>query len=306
MRIYRNVYERRSRTEIPPSDPDMRTAAAYFVAFSLLSGTPAVAEQDGQIASPIALSKTNTDVQLLWARLRNGLPAELYKNFDLFIYVNKVEEGPWAQHLYAFAKPGSLNPDAEMILMLDAPVSTGRESIERAKNGQRVSTSTPAGLYQFDPKRFYVEHESLQWQEEMPNAMFFDWDNKGAQTGLAIHGVTDPKAVAALGHRASAGCIQLPLAASRKLFDLVAGNFEGDVPRFAYDKNTHTTNNRGELAHDAKGKIVISHGYRALIIIENLRAGPLTSQLVIGPDAPSGEVKTASVLAGRKLVVSKD
>ena len=30
------------------------------------------------------------------------------------------------------------------LAMLDAPVSTGRESIERAKNGQRVSTSTPA------------------------------------------------------------------------------------------------------------------------------------------------------------------
>jgi hypothetical protein len=284
----------------------MRRAAPYLVAFSLLSGTPAAAEQDGQIATPIALSKTETDVQLLWARLRNGLPAELYRNFDLFIYVNKAEQGPWAQHLYAFAKPGNLNPDAEMILMLDAPVSTGRESIERARNGQRVSTSTPAGLYQFDPKRFYVDHESLQWQEQMPNAMFFDWDNKGAQTGLAIHGVTDPKAVAALGHRASAGCIQLSLAASRRLFDLVAGNFEGDVPRFAFDQKTHTTNNRGEFAHDAKGKIVITHGYRAVVFIEDLPAGPLTSQLVIGPEAPSGEIKTAAVFPGRKVAVAKD
>jgi L,D-transpeptidase catalytic domain len=291
---------------IPPSGPEMRTAAAYLVALSLLSGTPAVAEQGGHIASPIALSRTDSDIQLLWGRLRNGLPAELYKNFDLFIYVNKAEEGPWAQHLYAFAKPGSLNPDAEMILMLDAPASTGRETIERAKNGQRVSTSTPAGLYQFDPKRFFVEHESLQWQEDMPNAMFFDWDNKGAQTGLAIHGVTEPKAVAALGHRASAGCIQLSLAASRKLFDIVAGNFEGDVPRFTYDKKTRTTNNRGELARDAKGKVVITHGYRALVIIEDLPAGPLTSQLVIGPDAPAGEVKTASALPGRKVAVTKD
>ena len=293
------------RDFVPPAI-DMRSAAAFLVGLTLLSGTPAVAGEDGRVASPIAISKTDPDVQSLWARLRNALPRELYGNFDLFIYVNKSEEGPWAQHLYAFSKPGSLNPDGEMILMLDAPASTGRESIERAKNGERVSTATPAGLYQFDPKRFYVDHESLQWQEEMPNAMFFDWDNRGAQTGLAIHGVTDRKAIAALGHRASAGCIQLSLAASRRLFDLVAGNFEGDVPRFAYDKKTHTTNNRGELARDAKGKIVMTHGYRALIIIEDLPAGPLTSELVISPPATLGEVKTAAASVRRKLLLANN
>jgi hypothetical protein len=289
----------------------MRSAAALFLAFAVLSGTPAAAalpaqgEQD-TIETPVALSKADGDVQSLWARLKNGLSAELLANFDLFIYVNKAEEGPWAQHLYAFAKPGNQNPDSEMIVMLDAPVSTGREATERAKNGQMVSTATPAGLYEFDPKRFYVEHRSLQWQEDMPNAMFFDWDSHGAQTGLAIHGVTDPKAVAALGHRASAGCIQLSLAASRKLFDMVAGNFEGDVPLFAYDAKTHTTNNRGELARDKKGKLVMTHGYRALVIVEDLPAGPLASQLVIGPDKSVDAVRTASVSASHKLVVAKN
>src|ERR1700719_4166028 len=124
----------------------MRASTALLLALALLSGTPvagqvaiADAKQQRDI-SPTPLSRTAPDVQLLWSRLKAGLPPQLYAGFDLFIYVNKAEQGPWAQHLYAFAKPSSASPNPELILMLDAPVSTGRETIERAKNGQRVST----------------------------------------------------------------------------------------------------------------------------------------------------------------------
>jgi hypothetical protein len=123
----------------------------------------------------------------------------------------------------------------------------------------------------------------------MPNAMFFDWDNNGARSGLAIHGVTDAASISALGHRASAGCIQLSLDASRMLMDLVRDDFEGSVPVFAHDKKKHATSTTGEFARDAKGQIVMAHGYRALVIIEDLETGPaVTSQLVTSPVTHSG------------------
>ena len=268
--------------------------AAILLAFALFG----VALPEAQAAipdakqrhdlSPTPLSLTAPDVQLLWSRLKAGLSPQLYAEFDLFIYVNKAEQGPWAQHLYAFAKPSSASTRAEMILMLDAAVSTGRETMERAKNGQRVSTSTPAGFYEFDPERFETGHRSRQWQEDMPNAMFFDWDKNGARTGLAIHGVTDAASIAALGHRASAGCIQLALDSSRMLMDLVRDDFEGRVPVFAHDKKSHETSTSGEFARDAKGQIVMAHGYRALVIVEDLESAPVTSQLVTSTETHSG------------------
>lgn len=272
----------------------MQAVRVVFVALVLAVGTPvagtgaAIAAKHEQSFSPVPLSQSPADAQSLWSRLRGGLRPELYNNFDLFIYVNKAEQGPWAQQLFAFAKPSGQNPDAEMILMMDTPASTGREAVERAKDGQLVSTATPAGFYEIDPKRLEVGHHSRQWQQDMPNAMFFDWQNRGVQTGLAIHGVTDAPSIAALGHRASAGCIQLSLDASRQLFDIVAGDFEGDVPQFAYDRKKHTTSNTGELAHSADGQIVMAHGYRALVIVEDLENSPVTSQLVSQQSAHAG------------------
>jgi len=272
----------------------MRTGTALLIALAFLGGTPSAAQcaisgaTQQHERSPTPVSRTPADVQALWSRLQTGLPSQLYTNFDLFIYVNKAEHGPWAQHLYAFSKPSSASPHPEMILMLDAPVSTGRETVERAKNGLRVSTETPVGFYELDPDRFETGHRSRQWLEDMPNAMFFDWDNNGARSGLAIHGVTDAASIAALGHRASAGCVQLSLDASRMLMDLVRDGFEGDVPVLAHDKKTHTTSTTGEFARDAKGKIVMAHGYRALVIIEDLETGPATSELVTSPQNHSG------------------
>lgn len=229
--------------------------------------------------SPVPLSKASSDAQLLWSRLKPGLSQDLYDNFDLFIYVNKAEQGPWAQHLYAFAKPSGQNPDLEMILMMNTAASTGREAMERAKDGQLVSTSTPAGFYELDPQRFETGHHSRQWQQDMPNSMFFNWQTNGVQTGLAIHGVTDAPSVAALGHRASAGCIQISLDASRQLFDFISGDFEGNVPQFAYDPKQRTISNTGEFARGADGQLVTADGYRVLVIIEDLKNNPVTSQL---------------------------
>jgi lipoprotein-anchoring transpeptidase ErfK/SrfK len=229
------------------------------------------------------------EIAQLADRLKAGLTQELRENFDLFVYVSKAEEGPWAQHMYVFVKERSADTDPKWILLENWAVSTGREAMEQAKNGERMSTETPAGVYQLDPDRFFVEYRSSQWRRDMPNSMFFNWMSGGNPTGLAIHGVADADQIAALGRRASAGCVQLPLDASQKLFDLVRDNFEGEVPRFAYDQKTRTINNKGELARDENGDLVMASGYRALVVIEDY-GGPeqRTSKLDVDSPGPAG------------------
>ena len=203
------------------------------------------------------------------AHLERVLPGALRDSFELFIYVSKAESGPWAQHLFVFAKERTDSPNPKLIPMGDWPVSTGREQMERAKNGERMSTATPTGFFELDPDRFFPDYHSAQWDRDMPNAMFFDVVNRGFPTGLAIHGVKDADQINALGTRASAGCVQLSMEASRRLFDLVRDNFEGQVPRFVYDEKTRTTANNGDLERDKDGNPIKATGYTALVIIED-------------------------------------
>src|SRR5258706_8234292 len=95
------------------------------------------------------------EIAQLADHLRAGLTQELWENFDLFVYVSKAEEGPWAQHMYVFVKERSTEKEPKLILLENWAVSTGREAMEQAKNGERMSTQTPAGVYQLDPERFF-------------------------------------------------------------------------------------------------------------------------------------------------------
>jgi hypothetical protein len=202
-------------------------------------------------------------------RLRTRLPRDLYANFDLFLYVSKSTEGPLAQRMYVFAKSRSKSRNEELTLLHDWPVSTGRETMEVDNNGVLTSTATPVGYYQFDPKRFYRKYSSSQWGKPMPNSMFFNWVVRGYQTGLAIHGVSDMDEVAALGTRASAGCVHLSPEASEALFNLVLHDYRGLVPRFAYDSQTQTASNNGKLSQGDNGAPRMVQGYKALVVIEN-------------------------------------
>jgi lipoprotein-anchoring transpeptidase ErfK/SrfK len=204
-------------------------------------------------------------------RLRDNLSAEMLQNFGLFIYVSKAEVGPWAQHMVVFQKAGD-----QLLPLYNWPVSTGRETVEANATGAQMATTTPAGYYELDPKRFYVDYHSTQWNEPMPYAMFFNWKEHGVQTGLAIHATTDDD-VGLLGKRASAGCVRISLENAHTLFDLVQGNYKGSVPKFGYDKYAGTIMNNGLLMHDGKGELEMTTGYRALVYIdeyggENLEA----------------------------------
>ena len=195
-------------------------------------------------------------------RLKDVLSPEMAANFGLFIYVSKAESGPWAQRMYVFQKAGD-----DLLQLYDWPVSTGRETVEADAQGAELPTTTPAGFYELDPKRFLEHYRSVQWNEPMPYAMFFNWVDHGTRTGLAIHG-TEESNEGLLGMRASAGCVRLSTENAQTLFNLIRGNFRGEAPKFGYDKYTNSVMNNGLLLHDASGKLVMAPGFSALVYID--------------------------------------
>jgi lipoprotein-anchoring transpeptidase ErfK/SrfK len=205
-------------------------------------------------------------------RLKDVISPEMAANFSLFVYVSKAETGPWAQRMYVFQKAGD-----DLLLLYDWPVSTGRETVEADAAGVELATDTPAGYYEFDPKRFYERYRSIQWNEPMPYAMFFNWVDHGVPTGLAIHG-TDDNGQGLIGTRASAGCVRLSPENAKTLFMLVRDNYKGEAPKFGYDKYTKSLMNNGLLLHDGAGKLVSTLGYNVLVYIDEFGGNNLEAQ----------------------------
>ena len=207
-------------------------------------------------------------------RLRASLTEDLYDHFDLFLYVSKADHGPWAQHMFVFAKE-----DGHLRSLHVWPVSTGREATEQDPHGRTRTTDTPAGYYELDPSRMMRHHVSGQWLRPMPFAMFFNWVRQGSATGLAIHGA-DGDEVALLGDRASAGCVRLHPQQAEALFNLVREKYRGEVPRFAMDHRKYSTmSNRGDLMRNEQGDLVVADGYRVLVYIDAYGGEELVSSL---------------------------
>jgi lipoprotein-anchoring transpeptidase ErfK/SrfK len=197
-------------------------------------------------------------------RLKDSLTSEMLDHFALFLYVSKAEHGPLAQRMYVFQKDAS----GDLTLLYNWPVSTGREQIEYNSAGTKLPSFTPAGYYELDPGRMYSHYHSMQWDQPMPYAMFFNWEDHGYQTGLAIHGASGED-IGLLGTRASAGCVRLAPENARVLFSLIRQNYKGLVPKFAYDRKTATMANNGMLLHDTDGRLQLAQGYKVLVFIEN-------------------------------------
>jgi hypothetical protein len=222
------------------------------------AGAPAQL-QPGNLPSP-----SYGEIARVTHHLRESLTREMLANFGLFLYVSKASTGPWAQHMYVFAK----QPSGDLKLLHNWAVSTGREKVEADPAGVEAASFTPQGYFELDPKRMYEHHVSGQWRTPMPHAMFFNWINRGYETGLAIHAATDED-VAELGTRASAGCVRLSPGDASILFDLVRSKYKGLVPKLAYDRRTQTTSKDGMLLHDAHGRVEFAEGYKALVFIED-------------------------------------
>jgi hypothetical protein len=219
----------------------------------------------------LSMSGARTSVQ---AHLEQSLTPDLRDNFDLFLFVSKAARGPSAQRLYVFKKKS----DGGLSLTYDWAASTGREAYETSPQGRRVFTATPRGLYQFDPDRMYRHYNSHAWVGEMPYAMFFNWEQAGTQTGVAIHAATQ-NSMPLLGRRASAGCIHISPEHAARLYKMIHADYRGKTPRFAYDAPSRTMNNRGELMRDASGKIAMANGYRVLIDVEDFSGNRVVAAL---------------------------
>ena len=194
--------------------------------------------------------------------VRENLSPELLSGFGLFIYVNKAENGPFAQQMNIFKK----TEGGDLVLLYNWRISTGREHGEVDAHGNPQSTATPNGYYELDPNRLYVTHASSQWDEQMPYAMFFDWKPKGRMTGLAIHGTTD-QTLSHLGKRDSAGCIRLSLDNAAALSALIS-QFRRPTPRLVYQERNANTNSLGLLLHNPDGRLQLADGYSVLVVVD--------------------------------------
>jgi lipoprotein-anchoring transpeptidase ErfK/SrfK len=197
-------------------------------------------------------------------RLKTVLTPEMRQNFDLVLYVSKANRGPLAQRMYVLQKQSS----GEFRLAYDWAASTGREQDEISPRGKSSFTATPKGYYELDPERMYRRYHSFNWDQDMPHAMFFNWERQGLETGLAIHAAAGDD-VAKLGSRASAGCVHLAPENAALLYDLIRADYRGAVPRFAYNDDTETMSNTGDFMHRRDGSLKMMDGYRVLVVIED-------------------------------------
>jgi hypothetical protein len=215
---------------------------------------------------------TRGDVAAL--RLKASLTPQMLRNFDLFIYVSKADHGALGQRMLVFRKSDS----GALQLAYDWAASTGREKDEITPRGRTTFTATPTGFYEFDPDRMYRRYHSYSWDQDMPNAMFFNWEREGLQTGLAIHAAVGDD-IAKLGGRASAGCVHLSPENAATLYHLIRDDYAGPVPRFAYNGDTQTMSNRGDFAHRRDGSLKMADGYRVLVDIEDYGGGNAIASL---------------------------
>ncbi|HAJ45310.1 MAG TPA: hypothetical protein DCL54_01865 [Alphaproteobacteria bacterium] len=235
------IHRRRARAVAPAPVYDMRQTQAF---------EPSDTLQQGRI-------------DLAQGRMFEALPDEIESYFDLFMYVSKSDRQPMGQRMFIFERDteGSLQPYAEW------RVSTGREVPEMWK-GRRQVPSTPEGIYKLDPDRFYATYFSRLYDNApMPHAMFFDLRHRGNPTGLAIHAAGSASKIARLGRRDSGGCIRLSPKNAKELFYKIKNTTAGMVPVFAETRGS--TDRWGRAARDGRGQLVLEHGYKAVLMIED-------------------------------------
>jgi lipoprotein-anchoring transpeptidase ErfK/SrfK len=194
------------------------------------------------------------------SRVSDKVPSALVPYFDTFLYVSKAAHGPWAQRLFIFRKAA----DGTLDLEQSFAVSTGREKSEQ------YFTATPTGLFELDVHRFFPMARSAKWNDAaMPWAMFLNYSYRSKMAGVALHAAIGAHELADIGHRASGGCVRLPIAKANLLYHRFLSEARGQVPVFTFDEARGTTNTAGIVTHDEKGDIVLADGLRVLVIIDN-------------------------------------
>lgn len=170
------------------------------------------------------------------------------------------------------AKAQTLRLYTNRQLILTTKVSTGREDLEYVspvagflrKFGKGSTEShwrhTTRGFYTI--KRIEdANYRSGESKFQMPYAIFFN-----EKRGLAIHQVPpdlkggEAAGEAALGRRASGGCVRVHKNVVQTIHGAVVGADRGQIP--VLDTRT------GQPKLDAGGKVTYDKGYRTIVIVE--------------------------------------
>lgn len=170
------------------------------------------------------------------------------------------------------AKAQSLRLYTNRQLILTTKVSTGKEDVEYvnavSKFLRRFGKGTTVSHWRHTTRGFYTmkrvegaDYRSGENKFQMPYAMFFN-----EQKGLAVHQVPpdlkggEAAGEAALGHRASSGCVRVHKNVILTIHDAVVAADRGQIP--VLDTRT------GAPVLDAGGKVTYDKGYRTIVIVE--------------------------------------
>ncbi|WP_413559032.1 L,D-transpeptidase [Bdellovibrio sp. HCB209] len=186
-----------------------------------------------------------------------------YSDYTNVIVINKAARGPGAQKLRLYTNRQ---------LVMTTNVSTGTEELEYIGKfkgvingifkGSRAShwRHTTRGFYSI--KRVYdYNYRSGESKFMMPYAMFFN-----DARGLAIHQVPpdisggEANGIAALGSRASGGCVRVKSGAINTIHDAVVRADKGHMP--VIDSKT------GRQSVDKNGQPQSKVGFRSIVIVE--------------------------------------
>ena len=241
----------------PQSTETAVTKTQQLAAAAPPQPAPAALSSPSPPAQPLSVDLASGEQPAaIAARIRESVPPELARYFNVFLYVSKASAGPWAQHMFIYHR----GDDGDLVFEKAVAVSTGRERQEK------YFTTTPTGLFELDPDRFDRVHFSARWHHApMPWAMFLNYTIHGHLTGVALHSGIGHEAD--LGHRASGGCVRLPPEEAKALFQRFQQEEHGDVPVFAMDGSSTDVN--GRMTRDPAGNPALAPGYRVLVLIQN-------------------------------------
>ena len=106
---------------------------------------------------------------------------------------------------------------------------------------------------------------------------FLNYAYRTGMTGVALHAAIGAHELRDMGHRASGGCVRLPLEKADALFHRFQAEERGQVPVFIFDEARGTTNVDGTVAGAGAGRIYVVDGVRVLVIIEDYSGNPVQS-----------------------------
>lgn len=182
-------------------------------------------------------------------------------------------------------------PDAQTVrvyrrgqLVHMAKISTGRGGFELRDKNPRCTKRPDKSYYSITEPGYYNFQElvksgykSGEWNDaEMPNAMFY---LRGR--GLALHEVSLPEKIAALGTRASGGCTRMDPTTASTLFDWVKET-EGAVIPVLDIYGRPVLDAAGRLQYKDRETIIYGEGTRQE---QRYQAKSYSALLIIQPDS---------------------